>query len=154
MASYLYDQVVQKCVNVEPCPCCRSEDIRFGEYDGDESVCCSSANVECTKCGHVVRVDERDLNGRYSGKQCQMMAIDKWNRQSREYGGERGESKNAIDRKEIERLYHENIVLKSAISYLGYVEVQCRSERCELMREFYNIMTKFNEDIRKGKANG
>ena len=112
MPAYVYAELAQKSINVEPCPCCRSEDIKFGSYDGDESMYCSAASVECNKCGHKVIINERDMGGRFSGKECQFAAIDKWNLQSKEYGGSRKAEDGGYDRLLIERLIHENMTIQ------------------------------------------
>lgn len=143
MPAYVYEEVAQKSINVEPCPCCRSEDIKFGSYDGDESVYCSAARVECNKCGHKIIINERDMGGRFSGKECQFAAIDKWNLQSKEYGGSRKAEDGEYDRLLIERLIHENMTLKTAITLIGYA-VPSSAMNLEVIRNFRDIMSKFN----------
>lgn len=143
MSTYNYYQTVEKKVDVSPCPCCGHEDLKFYDWDRDDSMHGAEAGVVCNNCGHKVKVDGNKI-GSDDGNVCQLRAIDRWNSQYKLY---RNPDVDAL-KKELAEARHENSVLKTTILMNRYDITDCNfnpwdTEKMKLYNEFTKIMKNF-----------
>ena len=146
MSSYKYQETVEKEVEVAPCPCCNHDDIRFSNCDRDESMYGAEAKMRCENCGHEVKVDGNSIQCD-SGKKCQLVAIDRWNAQYKQYGKPRPTIPPDIEaiQKELELVKEENITLKTVIALedMKVVPPGPASSQQEMYIRFKKIMDEF-----------
>ena len=137
MSSYKYYKTVEEKVDVSPCPCCGHEDLKFYNFNRDDSMHGAGAGVVCNNCGHKVKVDGNEIESDY-GNECQLHAIDRWNMQYRMYGNP---EVNSL-KKRLSEVEHENGVLKHVLSIHRFdITVNpWDSEGMKLYDEFYKIM--------------
>lgn len=143
MSAYKYYQRVEKKVDVSPCPCCGHEDLKFYDWDRDDSMHGAEAGVVCNNCGHEVKVDGKEIESD-DGRECQLYAIDMWNSQYKLY---RDPDVDAL-KKELADARHENSVLKSTILMNRFDITDCNfnpwdTEKMKLYNEFTKIMKNF-----------
>lgn len=148
MSAYKYYQKVEEKVDVSPCPCCGHEDLKFYDWDRDDSMHGAGAGVVCNNCGHEVKVDGNEIESD-DGNVCQLRAIDMWNSQYKLY---RNPDVDAL-KKDLAEARHENSVLKSAILMNRFDITDCNfnpwdTEKMKLYNEFTKIMKNFMDPCR------
>ena len=144
MSTYKYYQNVEKKVDVSPCPCCGHEDLKFYNWDRDESMHGAEAGVVCKNCGHKVYITGGKIKSD-SGNVCQIYAINVWNGQYKLY---RNPDVVALE-KELAKVKDENNVLKKVMLMENFNSTYSISidepEKVELYSRFSKIMREFKD---------
>lgn len=85
MAKYEYEVTETRSEEVPNCPLCGYDDLKFWNYNRDDSMHGAAAGVKCKRCGHEVKVDGNELHMDW-GEDCQQAAIREWKSQVAMYG--------------------------------------------------------------------
>lgn len=148
MAKYEYDVTETKSVDVPDCPLCGSGDLKFWNYNRDDSMHGAAAGVRCNNCGHEVKVDGNKLHMDW-GEDCQWAAIREWKSQVAMYGKRKPEVPPSVARlqKELKELAEENSILKCVIALENYVPhigtMDYQQGVADMKAKYIEIMKKF-----------
>ncbi len=150
MAKYEYEVTETRSEEVPNCPLCGYDDLKFWNYNRDESMHGAAAGVKCKRCGHEVKVDGNELHMDW-GEDCQREAIAEWTYQVTRWGKNKPEVQLDVKdlQKKLAAALEENQILKTVIA-LEHLNTRIemhdyRTGFDDIKRKFFNIMDKFNE---------
>ena len=151
MSTYKYYQTVEKKVDVSPCPCCGHEDLKFYDWDRDDSMHGAEAGVVCNNCGHKVKVDGKEIESD-DGHECKLYAIDKWNSQYKLYRNPKCCNEDGtVNYEELEKLLKKVVdELEKRWNIMKYDEFETNVQLLTIAcAKLYNEKTEWEEAFHK-----